>query len=61
MEYQAKAQHALNLVRDSRHAEAIPLLRELLGYTYVVDFEYDDWLRALADSSKARSSWSPTV
>jgi tetratricopeptide (TPR) repeat protein len=54
MEYQAKAQQALGLVASRRHAEAIPLLRELLlRYTYVVDFEYDDWLRGLADSAKA--------
>jgi tetratricopeptide (TPR) repeat protein len=54
MEYQAKAQQALGLVASRRYAEAIPLLRELLlHYTYVVDFEYDDWLRGLADSAKA--------
>jgi tetratricopeptide (TPR) repeat protein len=59
MEYQAKAQHALSLVRRGSHAEALPLLRDLLGYTYVVDFEYDDWLRALADSSKAQGNPVP--
>ena len=59
MEYQAKAQQALNLTRDGRHPQAVPLLRELLGYTYVVDFEYDDWLRALADSSKGLDDHVP--
>lgn len=55
MEYQAKSQRALALVRSGRYKEAIPQLRELLRYTYVVDFEYDDWLRALADSYKANN------
>lgn len=53
MEYQAKAERALTLANAANYAEAIPLLRELLRFTYVVDFEYDDWLRALADSTKA--------
>ncbi len=50
MEHQAKAQQALNLVNVGRYKEAVPLLKQLLKLTYIVDFEYDDWLRALADS-----------
>lgn len=54
MEYQAKAQQALGLAGAGRAREAAPLLRELLrDFDYVVDFEYDDWLRALADSARA--------
>jgi len=52
MEYQAKAQQALSMVGSRRYDTAIPLFRNLLRYTYVVDFEYDDWLRGLADSYK---------
>ncbi len=53
MEYQARAQQALSLVTSGRYDKAVPLLRELLRLTYVVDFEYDDWLRGLADACRA--------
>ncbi len=59
MEYQARAQQALNLVGAGRYRDAEPLLRELMRYTYVVDFEYDDWLRALSDCNKALGQQVP--
>lgn len=34
---------------NGRTAEAARAYRELLGQTHVVDYEYDDWLRALAE------------
>src|SRR5690606_20105385 len=53
MEYQARAADALKLFHSRRFREAIPALRRLMHETYVTDFEYDDWLRALADSHKS--------
>lgn len=54
MEHQAKAQQALNLVAKGKYKQAVPYLRSLLELTYVVDFEYDDWLRNLADAYQSR-------
>src|SRR4051812_6659452 len=34
---------------NGRYKEAERAYRELIGQTHVVDYEYDDWLRALAD------------
>ncbi|PIV99865.1 MAG: hypothetical protein COW42_09685 [Deltaproteobacteria bacterium CG17_big_fil_post_rev_8_21_14_2_50_63_7] len=53
MDYQAKAAEALSLVAAKHYQQAVPALRRLLHETYVTDFEYDDWLRGLADSHKA--------
>ena len=41
------------LVASHRHAEAERILRQLLLSTNVIDFEYDDWLRAVADCYKS--------
>ncbi|MEL6181423.1 MAG: Mrp/NBP35 family ATP-binding protein [Myxococcota bacterium] len=59
MDYQPKAHRAQQLIRQGNHREAIPLLRELLDYTFVVDFEYDDWLRWLADAYKKQGNHIP--
>lgn len=53
MDYQVRASDALKLFYARRYREAIPALRRLLHETYVTDFEYDDWLRALADCQKS--------
>ncbi|MBH25946.1 MAG: hypothetical protein CMH57_16180 [Myxococcales bacterium] len=59
MDYQPKAHRAQQLIRQGNHREAIPLLRELLDYTFVVDFEYDEWLRWLADAYKKQGNHTP--
>ena len=42
----AAAQQAM---ASGRHAEAERAFRELIAQTHVVDYEYDEWLRGLAD------------
>lgn len=59
MEYQARAAEALKLLHARRYQQAIPAFRRLLHETYVTDFEYDDWLRGLADSHRALSQPLP--
>lgn len=44
------ASAAQQAVAGGRYAEAERAYRELIGQTHVVDYEYDDWLRGLADA-----------
>ena len=37
---------------NGRYAEAERAYRELIGHIHIVDYEYDDWLRALADVNR---------
>src|SRR5262249_5283900 len=39
---------AQSLLRAGRAAEAERLYRQLLQHTHVIDFEYDDWLKGIA-------------
>ena len=43
------AEQAEALAANGRWAEAEKQYRELIGQTHVVDYEYDEWLRRLAD------------
>jgi hypothetical protein len=43
------ASAAQQAMASGRHAEAERAFRELIAQTHVVDYEYDDWLRGLAD------------
>ena len=43
------ASQAEGLLAQGRHAEAERHYRDLIGQTHVIDYEYDDWLRRLAD------------
>ena len=52
MNYTELAAQALAQVSVRNYQAAIPQLRRLLHETYVSDFEYDDWLRGLADSQQ---------
>ncbi|HTM19464.1 MAG TPA: HEAT repeat domain-containing protein, partial [Kofleriaceae bacterium] len=46
---ESTADAAEALVAQGRHAEAERYFRELVGQTHVIDYEYDDWLRRLAE------------
>ena len=46
---EAAAVAAEQAVAGGRIKDAERAYRELLGQTHVVDYEYDDWLRALAE------------
>ncbi len=46
---ESTADQAESLVAQGRYAEAERFYRELVGQTHVIDYEYDDWLRRLAD------------
>ncbi len=46
---ESTADQAESLVAQGRYAEAERHYRELVGQTHVIDYEYDDWLRRLAD------------
>lgn len=44
------ASAAQQAVASGRYQDAERAYRELIGQTHVVDYEYDDWLRGLADT-----------
>lgn len=44
-------------MRAGRYAEALVHLRHLVEVVDRIDFEYEEWLRALAESLKALSHW----
>jgi tetratricopeptide (TPR) repeat protein len=46
---ESTADQAESLVNQGRFAEAERYYRELVAQTHVIDYEYDDWLRRLAD------------
>ncbi len=46
---ESTADQAESLVAQGRFAEAERHFRELIAQTHVIDYEYDDWLRRLAD------------
>jgi len=46
---ESTADQAETLVARGRFAEAEGAYRKLVGQTHVIDYEYDDWLRRLAD------------
>ena len=46
---EAAAVAAEQAMANGRVKDAERAYRELLGQTHVVDYEYDDWLRALAE------------
>jgi len=46
---ESTASQAEGLVAQGRLAEAERYYRELIAQTHVIDYEYDDWLRRLAD------------
>src|SRR5512134_1693109 len=46
---ESTADAAEALVAQGRHAEAERYFRELVAQTHVIDYEYDDWLRRLAE------------
>jgi hypothetical protein len=49
---ESTADQAEALVQQGRTAEAERHYRELIGQTHVINYEYDDWLRRLADLYK---------
>ena len=49
---ESTADQADALVQQGRWAEAERHYRELIGQTHVINYEYDDWLRRLADIYK---------
>src|SRR6185503_5838552 len=46
---ESTASQAEALVAQGRFGEAERYYRELIGQTHVIDYEYDDWLRRLAE------------
>lgn len=46
---ESTADQAEGLLAQGRHEEAERHFRELVGQTHVIDYEYDDWLRRLAE------------
>src|SRR6478609_12176014 len=40
---------AKSLYSQTRYAEAERIYRQLLTQTHVIDFEYDDWLKGIAE------------
>ena len=46
---ESTADQAESLANQGRFGEAERYFRELVGQTHVIDYEYDDWLRRLAD------------
>ena len=46
---ESTASQAESLVNQGRWNEAERHYRELVAQTHVIDYEYDDWLRRLAD------------
>jgi hypothetical protein len=50
---ESTADQADALVQQGRWAEAERHYRELIGQTHVINYEYDDWLRRLADIYKS--------
>jgi hypothetical protein len=46
---ESTAAAAEGLAAQGRYGEAERYYRELVGQTHVIDYEYDDWLRRLAD------------
>lgn len=49
---ESTADQAESLAAQGRFGEAEKYFRELVGQTHVIDYEYDDWLRRLADIYK---------
>jgi len=49
---ESTADQAESLAAQGRFGEAERYFRELVGQTHVIDYEYDDWLRRLADIYK---------
>lgn len=48
-------------LRSGRHAEAQIYLRQLVQVVDRIDFEYEEWLRAFADSLRATGSWGEAM
>ena len=46
---ESTADQAESLVAQGRYQDAERYYRELVGQTHVIDYEYDDWLRRLAE------------
>lgn len=46
---ESTAAQAESLAAQGRYAEAERYYRDLIGQTHVIDYEYDDWLRRLAE------------
>jgi tetratricopeptide (TPR) repeat protein len=46
---ESTADQAESLVAQGRHVEAERYYRQLVAQTHVIDYEYDDWLRRLAE------------
>ena len=46
---ESTAAQAESLAAQGRYSEAELHYRDLIGQTHVIDYEYDDWLRRLAD------------
>ncbi|MCG8423192.1 MAG: HEAT repeat domain-containing protein [Proteobacteria bacterium] len=46
---ESTADQAESLVAQGRYEEAERYYRELVAHTHVIDYEYDDWLRRLAE------------
>jgi len=46
---ESTAAQAESLAAQGRYAEAERYYRDLVGQTHVIDYEYDDWLRRLAE------------
>ena len=48
-------------LRAGRHADAQIYLRQLVQVVERIDFEYEEWLRAFADSLKASGHWGEAM
>ena len=44
-------------IRAGRHADALVHLRHLVEVVDRIDFEYEEWLRAMAESLRALAHW----
>lgn len=48
-------------LRAGRHADAQPYLRQLIQVVERIDFEYEEWLRAFAESLRAGGQWGEAM
>ncbi|HEY0135225.1 MAG TPA: hypothetical protein VGB85_14150, partial [Nannocystis sp.] len=48
-------------LRAGRHADALPWLRQLIQVVERIDFEYEEWLRAFAESLRAGGQWGEAM
>ena len=48
-------------LRAGRHADAQVYLRQLVQVVERIDFEYEEWLRAFAESLRASGQWGEAL